>query len=254
MGLICLFSASAAQGDFINGSFEDGNFNGWSTLGSCFVIGGVGGGPTDGSYQSLLLTFGNGQDIRPATPLELVQFTGVDFTTVVDFFAQNGLFLQGSAIAQSFSASAGQVLSFDWNFLTNEDRLLYGGDFAFVTITPLGETTQLANAITTVIPSQTRVDHETGFQTFTRLIPAAGEYRIAIGLADVIPVVGFPPYGLFDYDSALLVDNVRLSAVPEPPTFTLVSLGLASIVAIYQRRRPNLDRGPSFSIAQKKER
>jgi hypothetical protein len=230
-------SVATAHAAVVNGGFETGDFTGWGTLGvTAIATNAIGSGPPEGNFQAFLFTAGNGVTVFPATAAELVVFTGVDLTTAIDFVNENGVYVQGSAIAQTFSASAGQILSFDWNFLTNEERFVLGGDFAFVTITPIGETTELADALTTIVPSATFLEHETGFLTFSRLIPVGGVYRVAIGLADVVPITG-PQDDPFGFDSGLLVDNLGLNVVPEPASMALMGLGLAGMAGLKLRRK-----------------
>ncbi len=125
----------------------------------------------------------------------------------------NGPAVQGTALQREFMAGAGSVLSFNFNFLTNELLGLPGdiiNDFAFVTITSttgaiILAPTQLADVAGTNFPlvsSPTRFESETGFRTFTSPTLAAGTYRLAIGVVNVTDELG---------ESGLLIDNLTLT-------------------------------------------
>jgi hypothetical protein len=113
----------------------------------------------------------------------------------------------GSAIRRTFSAPAGAVLTFDWNFLTTElPNDVSFNDFAFVSIVPSspGSLSTLASTFSSLVtaPSSTGFPRMTGFHTFTFVIPASGDYTLGIGVVNVGDTLG---------SSAVLVDNVQLS-------------------------------------------
>jgi hypothetical protein len=237
--LIVAFTALAGwtYADVANGGFETGDFTGWETVGAALVVTStVGSGPTEGTFEAIILTTGDGMSVFTATPAQTAALTGLSDTDAAAFLAENGVFLQGSALAQDFTANAGDILTFDWNFLTNEERVFVGGDFAFVTITPTGESAELADAITTLLPSSALFfGRETGFQTFSHQLAVGGNYRLGIGILDVVPILSGPP-NTHAWDSALLIDNVRL-VVPEPASLALFGMGLAGMVGMRIRRR-----------------
>jgi hypothetical protein len=47
---------------------------------------------------------------------------------------------EGSAISTTFTENAGDVLSFDWNFMTDDIQSEGFNDFAFVTLSQAGHT------------------------------------------------------------------------------------------------------------------
>lgn len=131
----------------------------------------------------------------------------------------------GSAIQQSFTANAGDQLSFNWNFLSDENSNATGNDFAFLLFD--GTLTRLANTFTPLGPTATVFTYESGFQPLSFAITTSGAHSIAFGAVDVNDALGA---------SALLVDDVRVTAVPEPSAVMLLLAGLA-LVAVTARRR-----------------
>ena len=131
----------------------------------------------------------------------------------------------GSAIQQSFTANAGDQVSFNWNFLSDESSNANGNDFAFLLFD--GTLTRLANTFTPQQPTATVFTSESGFQPSSFAISTSGLHSIAFGVVDVNGALGA---------SALLVDDVRVTAVPEPSSVMLLLAGLA-VVAVTARRR-----------------
>jgi len=121
---------------------------------------------------------------------------------------------------------AGDVLTFDWNFLTEDGNAQGFNDFAFVS---LSQTVQeLADTFSTVpvsFVSLTEFENQTGYKTFTYTFQTAGTYSLGIGVTDVTDGSA---------DSALLVDNVSISrpgdstTVPEPTSL----LGILAVGAL----------------------
>lgn len=179
-----------------NGSFENGDFTGWSTVGKAEIQPlDYGVFPTDGIFQALLTT-----ERETASPSELASFLGVDSNVLANL--GDGTIDEGSAIKLTFDAKAGDTVSFDWNFLTNElDSTLVdpSKDFLFVTLEPLALTAADPNSATN--SSRTMFSNETGYKTFSAGITKSGTYTLGIGVANV----GDPLF-----DSAVLLDNFKL--------------------------------------------
>lgn len=134
---------------------------------------------------------------------------------------------RGSAMRQSISAAAGDTLSFDYLFATNEGK---GGannnviDFAFVTVTA---PTVLAQVLYPVDPAISPVDPayplersalvspitnvsyaeqlKGGYQKFEVTFAVAGDYVLGVGVLDVEDEL---------IESALLVDNFVFTRNP----------------------------------------
>ncbi len=231
IGLASIFCSSPSQAAIINGGFETGNFNGWDTTGNTSTqTSAYGSGPTEGTYDALLSSTDGA-----ARPSDLESFLGLASGSLNSV---NGQIAQGSAIQQTFTANAGQRLTFDWNFLTNEatpsDNF---NSFSFVTI---GSLSKLADTSSTFFPSPASLFlsfyKETGFQSFSYTIPTTGTYTLGIGVANV----GDPYNG-----SGVLVDNVALStpsptSVPEPTSaLDLLALSAMGIGLVFKRQQQN---------------
>jgi hypothetical protein len=144
-------------------------------------------------------------------------------------------FEEGSAIQQTFDVVAGQILKFDYNFLTVDSI-----DFAFVVVNSNLEI--LADTTDATTPSGADMDpifgdptFETGWQTFSLTLSTDGPLTLGIGVMDQ-----------FDefLASGLLVDNVRLvdapsNVVPEPSSLVIFGIGLlcCSLFTVRRRRR-----------------
>jgi hypothetical protein len=214
----------AAQAVILNGGFETGDFTGWTTTGTTSIeTAAFGSGPTEGTSQALLSTVGTA-----ATDSDLETFLGLAAGSLDGL--GNGDAIEGAAIKQTFSASAGDLLSFDWNFLTNESTPSTFNDFAFVTINPTSELADTGFA--TFFSSPTPFDEETGFSTFSFPIAATDSYTLGIGVVDEGDVV---------ISSGLLIDRVSLTSsngtvIPEPTSMLLFGLGSLSALGARNRR------------------
>ncbi|MBD2440585.1 PEP-CTERM sorting domain-containing protein [Nostoc sp. FACHB-110] len=223
-GLISLptaFISAPAYAGLRNGSFETGDFTGWSTTGNTSIkTASFGSQPKQGNFQALVSTTADG---RTATPGELEDFLGLEPFSLDNI---NGPIFSGSALQQEFSAVAGQTLSFNWNFLTNEaSQSPNFNGFAFVKINK--STQKLADTFSTLIPSSTFFVSETGYRTFSYTIPTTGNYSLGIGVATVGDAFG---------GFGILVDNAAL--VPEPGSVVgLVAIASASLGNTLRRRK-----------------
>ena len=245
---------TAAKAATINGGFEDG-FTGWEAVGDYKVeTSTFGSVPVEGTSQAFLSTAFN-EVLVPnqppqgnAVPVPFISGLSSNlegFLGLSTFFGDKSLDsiataqpLEGSAIKQTFTASAGDVLSFSWNFLTNEsveqaarNDSTYPAfnDFAFATIQSdyNNEVFSLADTISTFSNSSTPFFEETGNRTFSYTIPNTGSYTLGIGVVDV----GEPTR-----ISGLLVDKVE--AVPEPSsTLGMMFLGSTLILALSRRQK-----------------
>ncbi len=205
-----------------NGGFETGNFLDWRTIGNTTIeTATFGTSPTEGIFQALLST---GGATVPDSSVEA--FLGLDLGSLDTLSGQD--LTSGSAIQQTFTANAGDLLTFDWNFLTNESTPTFFNDSAFVSISSLS--TLADTTFPTFLSSLTPFSEETGFQAFSFAVPSSGTYTLGIGVLDAVDTV---------VDSGLLIDNVALSrvSVPEPTSmFSLMSLGVLGMGVTLKRK------------------
>lgn len=211
-----------------NGSFESGTFEGWAAIGvTSIATASFGSGPTEGNYQALL-TNGTGS----VSDAALEAFLGVPAGTLDALSATlpgSPNAIEGSAIKQSITVNAGDTVSFDFNFLTNENPPTFFNDFAFV-VTQFS--TALSHADAAFLPSLTVFNLETGFQTFSETMPSSGTFSLGIGIVDA---------GDAFFDAALLIDRVSVTSggmpIPEGGTLLLFGTGMAGIAALRRRCR-----------------
>lgn len=212
LSLASLVSPAPSSASIANGSFENNNFSNWETFGRTFTkTSTYGSNPTDGTYQALLDTV----DLIDSTDEEEVaqnlwqfaDFLNLEFSQLVNL--RFGRVYEGSAIKTSFTAKVGDVLNFDWNFLTDskdgDDLIGLYNDLAFMTLSQ--DVNELADTFSPLVRSLTVYANETGYQTFQYTFNATGTYTLSIAVADV---------GDGSSDSALLVDNVKLTTFATP--------------------------------------
>ena len=213
--LVLVFGVAmgASAATITNGSFELG-FTGWDTIGDVSVQNSsFGSGPTDGVAQMLIET-------GPASvdDAALESFLGL-VPGMLDAMGTSDV-TQGSAIKQDITVQAGEILTFDWNFLT--DDFFPWNDFAFYSIAPAA--IGLADTLDPLVLSATSFPVETGFNNMLFMFPTAGTYTLGFGVVDVFDDLE---------TSGLLVDNINV--VPLPPAILLLGSGLAGL-AILRRR------------------
>jgi hypothetical protein len=142
----------------------------------------------------------------------------------IDPDAPNGLMAyEGSAARQTFSAAAGDTLSFRWNFGTSDGF----EDYAFVIVD--GQLSRLAGPVDAILPGTLGNAFQTGEQTFSLGLSAAGSHTVSFGVVDV---------GDYNLTSTLAVSNVQVTAVPEPTGLVLLVAGLGVLGGVLRRRTP----------------
>ncbi len=228
-----------------DGDFEFGIFSGWSALGDAQIVGSGGNGaePTSGDNQVLLTSRGTplpddegggeaGDPVGDAVTIEeLAAFMGVeveDLLELEDRQQDDQDPFEGSAIKGKFWVKAGQELTFDWSFLTDEDSAERdafdggfgdeGNDMAIVAITNdlgevifLGTLTEFLRVLQDDAeePGAFDFDQQTGFddnsnrlkQPFSFTFEKTGVFHVSIAVFD---------QGDDFFDSGLLIDNVAV--------------------------------------------
>ena len=184
-----------------NGSFETGTFEDWHTIGNTSIVDAeFGVTPTQGDFQALLTNDGSVSDGSVEVE-ELEEFLRLA-PGVLDGLG-NGTVTEGSAIRQTFHIDKPSVLSFDWNFLTDEATPTVFNDFAFFTVKPLA--LELADTgFPVFFPSDSEFNEETGYQNVSVVLSEPGNYKLSFGVVDVLDEI---------VDSALLVDDISVFPV-----------------------------------------
>ena len=193
---------SEVSGFISNGSFESGNFSGWDTIGDTSIeTEDLGIFPTDGASQALI-TSGDSDSGGSVVDADLEEFLDLSAGSLDGIVGDDAS--EGSAIKQTFTAEAGDIVSFDWNFLTNESTPNETfNDTGFVSIG--GFTFELAdtNAEFSDAPDVERFSSQTGTQTLTFSVANAGTYDIGFGAVDV---------GDSAVESGLAIDNINIAS------------------------------------------
>jgi hypothetical protein len=210
-----LFAAVLASGLALqtHAGFNE-NFSAWSSLGDAAILDGAAtltSAFSDGTDDPVSFNL-SGND--PVTIEEIETFSGA----ALGSFLLAGLDIsEGSVIRQTFSVLTGEVISFDWVFLTNDN----GGDMAFVVLD--GAISLLADTTSTV-PGAPYGYASSVAGTFTSApFSSDSMVTLAIGVADA---------GDFSVTSAVRVPSI----VPEPSTGVL-AIAAASLLGLRRRRQ-----------------
>lgn len=227
------FAALPVQAAITNPGFEDSPaLTGWNTHGSNVVQmdSTIGVSPIDGTYQALLSTGIGAPGASPITTGSMETILGLPSGTL-DLFSLN-FTTEGSVMTQTFSANAGDMLSFNWNFLTDELPFeIDFNDYGFYTLTNVtSPIVSLGDTFSPLNPLVGGFAQETGYSLISLTLPATGLYTLGFGIVDV---------GDYVVDTGLLIDGVQLTAAnvaaPEPSSVALMASGLAGLG--YWRRR-----------------
>jgi hypothetical protein len=222
-----LMAATLTNGDFAGGSLASWTVTGNASSENLLA----GAAPSGNAFQAFIgnvgvsvYALGNGAAV-PVSTLNSALGLSAGALDGLKQAGDTGSVAFGSAIQQSFTANAGQKLQFNWNFLSDETSNPAGNDFAFLLLD--GNLTRIANTFTTQGPTSTVFTNETGYQPFSLVIPTSGLHTVAFGVVDVNGALGA---------SAMLVDNVRVAAVPEPGSVVLMAAGLVMVAGVVARR------------------
>lgn len=232
--VLSLGFSSAASADFINGSFEagGGSFAGWSTIGATSVVGPFGTVlPTNGAIQATLLTNEFTGDGAPTVNDAAVEaFFSIPLGSIDASIPGLNAF-NGSAIRQVLTLTAGDIISFDMNFLSNDVPaaspfidtafvIVSDGIGGFV-VTPLLDTFDATN------PGTGGLAGQSGYTSFSSVVPVSGTFIFGVAVFNV---------GDNLFRSQILVDNFQVtSVVPAPPALLFGLAGIPLIVAIRRR-------------------
>jgi hypothetical protein len=198
-------SAPSAHAAIVNGSFETGDFTGWTTTGDATVQMSDFYAPIpNGSNQAVLTTSVNGSLGAPAS----VNIAGLDsFLNLAAGTLEGQSAQSGSAFKQTFHATAGDTITFKWNMLSTEGAEGFPDFAAYTLVGPGGgnaSETTLANAQAATTPingllGAATFANETGYQSAAFNITTTGNYTLGFGVFNVIDT---------SFNSALLVDAV----------------------------------------------
>jgi Ca2+-binding RTX toxin-like protein len=176
-----------------NTGFETGDFTHWKTIGDASIqTKDFGVNPTEGKNQALITT-----GVGSVSDAELESLLGLAPGSLDGL--GKGDATEGSALQYvPVTVKAGDVLSFDWNFLTDEatpDGTF--NDFGFVSIS---STSGLADTNSKFVLSGP-ANSETGYGKFSYEFTTGGTYLFSVGVADVGDTV---------VNSSLLIDNLKI--------------------------------------------
>ncbi|MGH8102652.1 MAG: PEP-CTERM sorting domain-containing protein [Chthoniobacterales bacterium] len=153
-----------------------------------------------------------------ASAVAIANFLGIPTGTIRDGLVAGQ---EGAAFQINLGTlNAGDVITFDYNFLTDEVQPGAHNDFAFYTLGLPGNTPIVADTFSGLLHPTTGMGNpfvlETGYHGFSITIGTAGMYTLGIGVVDGTTT---------DVPSALLLDNIQLLPVPEPSTLALALVG-----------------------------
>lgn len=237
LGLAIASPAFAAGTTFTNGDFSGGSLANWTTAGDVLVVGNnkvaalttasvdyQDDFPLDAGFNN---NSGNAAvDFSLASDLAGISFASLD-TAGGDFT------YEGSAIRQDFFATAGDTLtvSFDWTFLSADKTF---ADFGFVAINDT--VVKFVDAFSA--PAASKFNDTFGdfddvtwgwaSATYTYTAASTGAVSLVLGVVDI---------GDYSGTSELRVDNVAVTAVPEPKDWMLMLAGLGLVGMMVGRSR-----------------
>jgi hypothetical protein len=214
--------ASHAYSQPVNADFGNGLAN-WNPVGDAISQSG-------GAFLTTASSGGSDDtanfNVSGTSPLEANVALGLEESTGLTIGDANlGLdpANEGSGLSQTFSLPAGLYeLSFSYNFFTNEAG---NSDHAFVGID--GNVFSFADS-SDAITASTSYGTETGLKTHVQVFTSNGTVKLGFGVVDT---------GSFDGTSAVLIDNVTLTAIPEPSTYAALVGSLALGLVATRRRR-----------------
>lgn len=216
--LVALSLGSAAQAAaLVNGNFA--GLAGWQTVGDASASGNT-------LWLSNAATGSDAHNISGTSAVETwaLPATLQPYVPLLD--TADGEALEVSGAGQGFSAAAGSVLSFKWNFGTYDS---YQGDYGFVAVD--GQIFSLAS-LASFAPTDADLIGSagllTGWRDFSITLSGNGSHSVIFGVVDIVDTA---------LTSTLAIADVRVSAVPEPSSWALALVGLAAIGGVARRRQ-----------------
>lgn len=215
---LLFLTTGTVQAAVMNRGFETGDLSSWMSIGQVTVEDEeFGVAPAEGTYQVVLETL---QDETGTSGFDLETFLGLSTGSLTGLGA-----IEGSAIKQNITAGAGDILTFSWNFLSDQDPTETDfNDFALFTLS--NTFTQLADTSSPNTISFSRLFQETGYRSYSYTIPSDGTFILGFGVVDI---------GDDSVNSALLIDDVRVSkANVKVPEFisplSLIAFGMGILL------------------------
>jgi hypothetical protein len=246
-----VFTPSLSDAVLLNGKFETGNLSPWQPLGDVVLVdSSFGVNPPQGHLQVLLTTapaeicpvcnyehpgsYSGTNAVGPGQALSLSQFFGFtqpDLPGTPRFHFANMGAVEGSGIKQTFSTPTNIILSFTWQYLTDEGA--YGIDRNFLMLDSVlyellpGNPTPILGALP--FPAFPAV------QSTASPTPFARQYSTitsSIFIPGGLHTIGFGVIDATDHhtNSGLLVDDISFRAVPESPAWLLFVSGLLAVI------------------------
>lgn len=226
LGGMLLAAATWAQASGpANGNFEAGNLNGWFSSGSTAIASGSAGyAPLSGSHSALVVAV-SAAPVPPAScavdiwnvncpqPLPFTD-SGAPLPTYTNFqgVGVGFAFFRGAFIGTDITVNAGDRLSWNWQ---------PGGEAA-----GSGFSVDEARFYATNGTVEARIDFDQGLRTFT--FGSAGTWSVYFGLFQTEDPFGY---------STVLLDDILLTAVPEPSGTILLMLGLLGVAGAARHAR-----------------
>ncbi len=201
--------ASAATIQLVNQGFETDDLSGWTSIGQVSVVGVANVTTSNGTnYQiapndtrmAFLDSFGVGVD-------EIESFFGVtsgSLYATVNTSGNHQSLTNGSAIYQSFTASAGDTIDMSWNYVARDYVPFTDPSFA-VLVAPDGTASINVLASTTGPGLVTGSDGISGVFTFAQALTQTGEYKLGFAVTNSGDTI---------LDAALFLDNGASSCFP----------------------------------------
>ena len=198
-GLLGLLALTTpASAGVVNGNFETGDFTGWSVT------------PANGNVLVL-----KGSDYIPCCGANGSQ---ASLDNHFASFGAGNVGIAGVILSQSFATNVGQTYSFSFNY-----GALGGGSQQL-------QFEIISGGTKTLLTAFANNNLDTTFQTYTGTFKAGASTTISFG-----DLGGISDTQANNVD--FILDNVSVTAVPEPSTWAMMILGFAGVGFMAYRRK-----------------